>query len=156
MARFELDKNSLTRQLGRSVNLLIELSHSYFEQTYYFINNTKAINIDGQEYMPFPFDLTLPAQTENVGTQITISNVDTEISRQIKKTVFSNENIVLKLYIANIETDFAEKIDFGIYEITEPTITLEGISAEINIRHSLNFNVGTIRYNRQLFPNLYL
>ncbi len=153
---FELDKNSYSRYLGRNVNFLIELSHSVWNQTYYLINDTKSLELDGITYEPYPFDLTMPSQTEQQGTQIILSNVQNVAGNLIKETINTNENITMQLYLVNRELETAEKYDKGLFEIFEPQITNEAISANINLRHSFNVNCGSIRYNKQLFPNLYL
>ena len=153
---FELDKNSFSRYLGRGVNLCIELSHSEWEKVYYLVNDTKTLELDGKTYEPYPFDIVLPSQTEQQGTQIVLSNIQNLAANLIKQTVNSNENILLQLYIVNRETDTAEKIDKGLFEIFNPQITNEMVSATINLRHSFNINCGSMRYNRQLFPNLFL
>lgn len=153
---FELDKNSFSRYLGRGVCFLIELSHSDWEETYYLCNNTEDVTIDGITYKPYPFDIVLPSQTERQGTQIVLSNVQNLAANLIQKTVNSNENITLQLYICNVETETAEKVDKGLFEIFNPQISNEAIQANINLRHSFNVNCGSIRYNRQLFPNLFL
>lgn len=153
---FELDKNSYSRYLGRNVNFLIELSHSEWDRTYYLINDTKELTLDGKTYEPYPFDLTMPSQTEQQGTQIILSNVNNIAANLIKQTVNSNENIVMQLYLVNRELETAEKYDKGLFEIFEPQITNEVVNATINLRHSFDINCGSIRYNKQLFPNLYL
>ena len=153
---FELDKNSYSRYLGRNVNFLIELSHSVWDKTYYLINDTKSLELDGITYEPYPFDLTMPSQTEQQGTQIILSNVQNVAGNLIKETINTNENILMQLYLVNSELETAEKYDKGLFEIFEPQITNEAISANINLRHSFNVNCGSIRYNKQLFPNLYL
>ncbi len=153
---FELDKNSYSRYLGRNVNFLIELSHSVWNQTYYLINDTKELTLDGKTYEPYPFDLAMPSQTEQQGTQIILSNVQNVAGNLIKETINTNENITMQLYLVNRELETAEKYDKGLFEIFEPQITNETISANINLRHSFNVNCGSIRYNKQLFPNLYL
>ncbi len=156
MTRFELDKNSFSRYLGRTVKMLIELNHSAFEEPFYFINDTKALTIDGNTYQPYPFDIILPAQSETQGTQIVLSNVQNLAANEIRKTINSNENINLDLYIVNIETDVAEKYPAGLFEVFDANITPESITATINIRHNLDINLSTICYYRQTFPNLYL
>ena len=153
---FELEKNSFSRYLGRGVCLLIELSHSSWDETYYLVNNTKEVTIDDITYQPYPFDLIMPSQTEQQGTQIVLSNIQNLAANLIKKTIDSNENIQLQLYIANIETATAEKFDKGLFEIFSPQITNENITANINLRHSFDINCGSMRYNKQLFPNLFL
>lgn len=153
---FELDKNSFSRYLGRNVNLLIELSHSAWDKTFYLINDTQPLELDGSTYEPYPFDLTMPSQTEQQGTQIVLSNINNVAANLIKSTVNTNENILMRLYLANRELETAEKFDKGEFEIFNPQITNESITATINLRHSFDINCGSIRYNRQLFPNLYL
>lgn len=153
---FELEKNSFSRYLGRNVRFLIELSHSTWDETYYLINDTKPLTVDGNTYTPYPFDLTLPSQTEQQGTKIVFSNIQNLAAELIRKTVNSNENISLQLYLVNIESEAAEKFDKGLFEIFSPQITNENVTAAINLRHSFEVNCGSIRYNRQLFPNLFL
>ena len=153
---FELDKNSFSRYLGRNVKLLIELSHSLWNETYYLINDTKELMLDGTTYQPYPFDIVLPSQTEQQGTQIVLSNVQNLAANLIQQTISSNENITLQLYIVNVESETAEKFDKGLFEVFNPQITNEAISANINLRHSFDINCGSMRYNKQLFPNLFL
>lgn len=153
---FELEKNSFSRYLGRNVRFLIELSHSTWDKTYYLINDTRSLTIDGHTYEPYPFDLTLPSQTEQQGTKIVFSNIQNLAAELIRQTIDSNENISLQLYLVNIETETAEKFDKGLFEIFSPQIVNENVTAAINLRHSFEVNCGSIRYNRQLFPNLFL
>lgn len=153
---FELDKNSFSRYLGRGLCLLVEISHSQLPQTYYLINNIKDITIDGQLYQAYPFDVILPSQTEQSGTKITLSNINNTISKELAAIVSSNENVIVQLYIANIEDNANEKINKGSFELTEIAITNEVVTGTINIRNCLDINLGSIRYNKQLFPNLFL
>ena len=156
MSRFEFDKNSYSRYLGRNFKMLVKLSHSIFESPFYFINDTKALDVDGVTYQPFPFDVVLPAQTEMQGTQIVMSNVQNLVAHEIKKTIYTNENILVDLFFVNIETETAEKYDAGMFELESVSITPETVTGTINIRHNLNINIGSIRYYQQLFPNLFL
>ncbi len=156
MTRFELDKNSYSRYLGRTVKMLIELSHSMFETPFYFINDTKPLELENKTYQPYPFDIILPSQTETQGTQLVLSNVQNLAANEIRKTIESNENIFIDLYIVNIETETAEKYPAGLFELFGVQITPESITGTINIRHNLDVNMGTINYYRQTFPNLFL
>lgn len=155
MSRFEFLKNSFSRYLGRTFCLLIELKHSAFEQPFYFINDTKPLEIEGIKYEPCVFDVILPSQTEKQGTQITMSNESNQTANEIKKTVYSNENIIINLYCANVETQTAEKDLKGIYELENVQINSESVTGVINIRHNLDINMGFLRYNNN-FPNLSL
>lgn len=153
---FELEKNSFSRYLGRGVCFLIELSHSSWDREYCLINDTKKLELGGKIYEPYPFDIVLPSQTEQQGTRLVLSNIYNLAANLVRETVNSNENIKIQLYLANVENDTAEKFDKGIFEIYAPQITTESVSANINLRHSFDINCGSMRYNRQLFPNLFL
>lgn len=98
----------------------------------------------------------MPSQTEHQGTQIVFSNINNLASNLIRNVVNSNDSIIVQLYIANIENDIAEKYDKGEFEMFSPTITPEQVTVTLNLRHSFDINCGSIRYNRQLFPNLFL
>ena len=156
MRYFELDKNSYSRYLGRNVVFCVELSHPNWNEVYRLVNDTKAVTIDGVEYQPFPFDLKLPSQKEQQGTQIVFSNVNNLASNLIRDIVNSNDSIIVQLYIANIESNTAERYDKGEFELFSPSITPEQVSATLNLRHCFDVNCGSIRYNKQLFPNLFL
>lgn len=156
MSRFEFDKNSYSRYLGRNFKMLVELKHSIFANPYCFINDTKELYIDDVLYSPFAFDVILPSQTETQGTQIVMSNIQNLVANEIKKTIYSNENILVTLFFANIETEVAERYDIGTFELQGVNISPESVTGTINIRTNLNVNVGAIRYNSNLFPNLFL
>jgi len=151
---FEFDKNSFSRYLGRTLCMCIEISHLLID-TYYLTNNTQQVLANSKTYEPYPFDLRLPSQTEQQGTQITLSNIYNQVSNIIEQTINSNENIIIKLYAANIETNSAELINMGEFEIMGVNITNEAVVASINIRHCLDINVGKYRFNKQNFPNLF-
>jgi hypothetical protein len=156
MTRFELDKNAFSRGLGRSINILLEVSHSAFNEPFYLINDTKPLTIDDKIYQPFPFDIMLPNQTETQGTQITFSNINNYVSNELRKTIDSNEYVNIKVYFANIEKDEYETYECGIFELIQVKITQEVVSGILNIKNCFDVNLGTIRYNQQLFHNLYL
>lgn len=156
MNRFELDKNAFSRGLGRSVNMLLEISHSKFSETFYFINDTKSIVIDGKIYQPYPFDVTLPNQGETQGTSIAISNINNIAANEIRKTICSDENIIIDLKLVNIENEMVETYDCGEFELLNLSITQELIKGNLNIRNCFDVNAGSIRYCKRLFPNLFL
>jgi hypothetical protein len=152
---FEMDKNSYSRYLGRGFNLAIEISHSELD-TFYLINDITDITIDSQEYQAFPFDIVLPSQNEKQGTQLIMSNINQLVTNELINIVTSNENMIVKVYIVNVESETAEKYDKGTFEIMSAEVTQEQVNFSINLRHSLDYNVGTKRYNQQLFGNLFL
>jgi len=152
---FELDKNAFTRTLNRVYCWAIELSHSQFEETYYLVNNNETVTIDGKTYQPFPFNFIPPAQTEQEGTKITMSNINNAVAKQMNEVVMSNENIQIDVYGLNIETDDVEYFPSGLFELKDITMDNENVTGTINIRSCLDINLGSMRYTKQNFPNLY-
>lgn len=152
---FELDKNSYSRYLGRTFILLLEFTHSLLTP-FYLTNDTQSLDLDGKTYLPFPFDLVLPSQSEQQGIQLVMSNVNQLVTNELAKVISSNENIICKVYICNRETETAEKYERGTFEVMDADINQQSINFRLNLRTSFKYNVGTKRYNQQLFRNLYL
>ena len=158
MANLELIKSAFSRDLGRSIKILAEFSHSQFDETFRIVDNTEAITIDGDTFSPYPFKFIQNSQGETQGATLALSNVDRNIARQIKKAT-TNENIVCKIWICQIEKDDVlnvERYESGTFEVFSPVITKEATAINLNLRVSIEYNVGTVRYNTNLFPNLYL
>lgn len=161
---FELNKSAYSRYLGRGLYIALEFSHPSWSQTYRLINNNKAIDIEGNTYIAFPFKVLFSTQEENAGTSISLSNIDRQVIQQLKIALQSsqkNSNIQCKVYLAHIERDtsgnlISEKYDRGTYEVVNYEITKTQVNLGINLILSLAFNIGTRRYNRNLFKNLYL
>lgn len=156
MSKWELHKNSYSKFLGRNVSLAIELSHSLFENTYYLVKDTRDLVINNKTYKPFIFDIVLPSQTEQQGTQFVMANINNIVANQISKIVGSNESIILKLYVVSIESDTSNVDPKGEFEIVDIVVSPESATATINIRHCLDINLGRYRYSKQLFRNLNL
>jgi len=160
MARnYELVKSAFSRQLGRGVNILVEFSHSQFTSTFRLCDNTAPITTAEGTFEPFPFKYVLNTQGETQGASIVLGNIDRQVAREIRRAT-NNESIVCRVWIANIEkidgNITASTYDAGTFEVFTPTITPETVTLNLNLRLSLEFNQGKLRYNQTNFPNLYL
>lgn len=153
---FEIDKSAFSNYTPNVLLFLIELSHSQFDQTYYFTNNNADISIEGDTYEPFPFIFNIPAQGETQGSSLSLGNIDRRVASEISTTIKSNENILAQIYLCHIEDGTPERFDLGVFEVLTADITKDVAILGVNQRTSLGFNVGTIRYSQRLFPNLYL
>lgn len=159
MANIELIKSAFSRQLGRSVKVMVEFSHSQFSQTFRIVDNTEAITVSGDTFEPYPFSFVANTQGETQGGSIVLSNVDRTIAGEIRNAT-DNESIVAQVWVANVEsngTDInVERVEAGTFEVFSPVINKQSITLNLNLRISLEYNLGTVRYNPNLFPNLYL
>lgn len=159
MPNVELIKSAFSRSLGRSVKVMVQLSHSQFSQTYRIIDNTEAVTVDGDTFEPYPFGFVANSQGETQGAKLVLSNIDRRIASEIRAAT-DNENIVCQVWICQLEkqngTVNAERYDAGTFEVYSPVVTKDATTLTLNLRISIEFNLGTIRYNPTLFPNLYL
>ena len=155
----EMIKSAFSRKLGRSVKFLVEISHPNLSKTYRIIDNTEAVTVDGDTFNPYPFKFLQNAQTETQGARLALSNVDRNLANELRNAT-DNENIICRIWVANVEkqgdTVNVERIDAGTFEVFSPVVTKEVTTFTLNLRVSLNYNLSTVRYNPNLFPNLYL
>lgn len=159
MAGVELIKSAFSRFLGRSVKVMVELSHSEFTQTYRMIDNTEEVTVDGDTFKPYAFKLINNAQGETQGARLVLSNIDRSVASEIRNAT-TNENIVCRVWIAHLEKKDGviniERHDAGTFEVYSPVVTKDSTSMTLNLRISINYNLGTYRYTKNFFPNLYL
>lgn len=91
--------------------------------------------------------------------RLALSNVDRNLANELRNAT-DNENIICRIWVANVEkqgdTVNVERIDAGTFEVFSPVVTKEVTTFTLNLRVSLNYNISTVRYNPNLFPNLYL
>jgi len=81
---------------------LLEFTHPDMPNAIYFVDNTTAIVSNGTTYDPYPFEITLPEDTEGVLPQVKlkIDNVDRVLTDAIRG--FSNPPVVtLKIILAS-------------------------------------------------------
>ena len=159
MRNFEIYKSAVSRYLGRSLNYIVEFSHSAWDNPYRLINNTTQIEYEGETYTPYPFQITLPTQGQDEGTSIILSNIDDELMQLFEQTIYSNENIICTLYLVQLE-----KVQSGILVDAEPKGTFEVVSAAatvdalnlgLDFKSCLPYNLGVYRFNQTNFGNLY-
>lgn len=142
---------------------LIKLSHSSWSKDYYLINNTEAITYNGQEYLSFPFAITITPKGELSGASISFLNVDRQIAELLNTAVSTdaNESIEMVHKRVTIENDAGDltvgnEQEQGTFELQSPTVDKESITAGLGFKVSLPYNVGSLTYSKNLFPNLSL
>lgn len=156
---YENIKSAFSRQLGRGVHVLVEFSHSKFTDTFRLIDNTESVLVEGDTFEPYPFKFVQSTQGETSGASIILSNIDRTIVNELKKAT-DNESIVCTVWIANVEkvgdTLNVDRYSAGTFEVFSPVVTIDSTSLSLNLRISLDYNVGSLRYSPVLFRNLYL
>lgn len=157
---FELDKSSTLRCLNQSVNYLLEISHPAWGETYYLINNQTAIEYNGNTYQPFPFVMSLPTHGLSEGVNLTIANVDRQITDLYSQTIKNELPIKVKISVIIIEVhngQYYSAIDEkGIFEVVGGECTKEALVLSLDMSTCMDYNIGVYRFNPNLFPNIYL
>lgn len=155
---WETKKASSVKNLPQALLFLVKFEHSTFAEPYRIVNNVEPITDGGETFMPFSFAFIPNTQGEQSGASIVLSNVDREIASALKGAT-TNENIVCTVEIANVEkvaeTFYINREPMGVYEVYAPTITKDAVSMNLNLRLSLEYNVGSLRYSPTNFPNIY-
>lgn len=155
---FNLQKAIIQRYLPAGIYTMIELSHSNFDKTYRLIDNTEAVEIDGEVFEPYPLSFKPKNQGDNSTNPLALSNIDPTVVREIQKAR-TNEDVIVRVWLAIVEkvdnNSFMDRRYIGQYVIDNVAITNEATSMSLTLDTSLKFNIGTIRgKNNILFPNL--
>lgn len=155
---YNLQKAIQQRYLPAGIFTLLELSHSNFNQTYYLVNNTESIEIEGQIFEPYPFNFKPKNQGDNTTSPLVLSNVDQTVVKEIMKAR-NNEDVVVRVWFAIIEkvdgNCFIERKSAGKFIIDNVQINKSTTSVALDLDTSLKFNIGSISFANSLqFPNL--
>lgn len=120
----------LSEETGVVFVTTLKIEHPDIPEPLRFVNNTEAVEVDGEEYIPAGFEIRLPTDTEdNVPLgQITLDNVDREIIRVVRglkvapkitlnvvRVAMSGQTLVGFVEVGPIEfklSDFSYNADF--------------------------------------------
>jgi len=155
----EMIKSAFSRKLGRSIKVLLQFEHSGLSQTFRLVDNTEAVEYNGNTFNPYPFKFVANSQGETQGARLVLSNVDRTLANEIRN-VTDNESIICSVWVAQIEKDGdtlnVDAHPAGVFEVQGIVVKKDATSMVLNLRVSLEFNLSTVRYNPNLFPNLYI
>ena len=78
----------LGRETDQVLTALLELEHTTFKSNLLIANNTQQVKSNGRIYLPFPFGLTRPSQTDDVPeARLVMANVDQEVGQRLEAVV---------------------------------------------------------------------
>lgn len=109
-------------QEGGGFLVLLTINHASLGAPLRFVNNTVDITSNGNDYIAYPFDLTLPDERDgNAPTaKLVIDNVMREISTTIRQI---SDPPTISIQIVRIE-------DFDSSEVTLPVFTLRNVEVD--------------------------
>ena len=116
--------------------LLVELSHTNFGSVY-LVNNSVNVTSNGNEYMAFPMEITLPVDdgTTEPSVQIVFDNVSRELVDEIRNAV-TQIDVNIKGVLAS-NPDYVE-IEVGEMKLTKVSYNSQRISAVLAFDDFLN------------------
>lgn len=114
---------------------LLEIDHDDLDDTLRFVNSREDIVSNGNNYIAFPFEITLPSDDGETisGVQLSISNVDRLITETIRGLATPAE-VTSKIILAS-DPDYAEAGPFTMTmkSVTYNALTVTGTLSQENI-----------------------
>lgn len=116
------------QETGEVFLILVTITHTDLPDPIRVVNNSENINSRGQTFIAYPFEITLPTDTENGNPRATlkIDNVDREIVRAVR-TIQTAPTVTLEIVMASdpdvVEIEFP---DFQLQDVNYNSLTVEG------------------------------
>lgn len=136
--------SSLTRQAlyaaetGEVFLILLTINHASLQQPIRVTSDAVATSSRGNEFVPFPFDLTLPDDQDNHSprARLVIDNVDRQIVEAVRGLSSSPTALIEVVRAAAPDTVEAQFVDFKLTNVSydaqrvEGFLTIEDFTAE--------------------------
>ena len=117
------------QQTGEVFVVLLALEHPDFSATLRVCSNDTAVTSGGYEYLPFPFDITLPDDIEDAPPRVAlrIDNVDRRVVQEIRGIRGNPVTVRLSVVIAsNPDAVEAGPFEFALRDVQYDSKTVEG------------------------------
>ena len=125
--------------------------------TIYFCNNTESITYSGHVYLPFPFSIQYPGETDDsiTNARITISAVDQLVISAIRILVNSPTIRAHAMFFPNDGVgDFEEMVPWE-YSLKAVTYDVNSVSGDLIYEDRLDNQMGPVRATAQNAPGLF-
>lgn len=116
-------KTQVFAQEGDSFLVLLEIDHADLADPLRFVNNTEDVTSNGESYTAFPFDISLPTDSDESPprARLVIDNVSREIGEVIRDL---DTAPTITIYVIRMD-------DFDAVEITLPSFTLRNVQYDV-------------------------
>jgi hypothetical protein len=133
----------LAAQTNEVVLTFLSLSHPDLSAPLYVVNNNVAIVKDGVTFAPFPFAISLPADTDgNIGNaSLTIDAVDLSIITALKSI---DTAPTVSLVVALASDPQVTELDLGEFTWKEISYNEQTVSGELTYSDTLDLLVPSI------------
>jgi len=147
----------LAQSTGEAYLTLLNLSHSEFPSgSFYFVNNPVAITSNSQIYSPFPFQLTLPDDSEDAGprAQLQIDNISREIVQYVRSVDGAERIGVAFSVIMSSEPDTLIA-DYSGFELRNISFDAMALTGDVSLASFLDEPFPSDKFTPNLFPGLF-
>lgn len=134
--------------------ILLEIDHEDLDEPIRVVNNTETIVHLGDVYLPYPFELVLPDDAEEIRKiQITIDNVDRMLMESIRTIDKERPVITFKVVLA----DSPDTIEAGPFEciLSAVTYSLMVIRGTLIYEDRLQNKVPSLEFTAKDFPGVF-
>lgn len=133
---------------------LIKIEHESLDETIRVVANTEDIVSNGETYIAYPFELTLPDETQDTVGQckLRIDNVDRRIVEAVRTCTG-----VPKMTISIILADSPDTVEFGPLDMNLTVVEYDSLVVDATITYDdiLNQAFPTDKFIPSKFPGLF-
>lgn len=141
------------QQTGEVFLFLLELDHDSFTQPIRIVNDYNNITSNGNVYTAFPFEITLPKDSEEVSKSIlTIDNVSRTLIDEIR-SIDTGLSVAITVVLASSP----DTIEVGPFNFTLTNVIYNAmvIRGDLNYENILNQNYPKETFTPQNHPGLF-
>lgn len=122
-------KALFAQQTGEAFIALLTLDHPGFDNPIRVCRNSVQIVSGGNTYLPFPFDITLPDESDEAPPRVTLSidNVDRQIVEAVRSVNGDPISVSLSVVMASTpNTVEAGPFDLSLRSVSYDSLVVEG------------------------------
>lgn len=134
--------------------ILLVIDHPDLPSPIRVVNNTQAVTHGGNVYVPYPFSLVLPDDSEQIRTvRLTIDNVDRMLMASIRTIDQDRPTVTFKVVLAGSP----DTVEAGPFECTLASVSysLMSITATLVYEDRLQTKVPALEFTAKDFPGLF-
>lgn len=139
---------------GEAILILLELNSDDIAAPIRVVNNTEAITSNGEQYLAFPFHITLPNDSDegNTQVQLTIDNID----RQIVQAVRVSSSIITAT-MSVILASAPDTVELGPFDFSLKNVSYNSkvVTATLEFEDILNAKFPSETFVPSQYPGLF-
>ncbi len=134
--------------------MLLQVDHEDLAQPIRVVDNTEAVTHGGNVYLPYPFELLLPDDSEQIKeVRLTIDNTDRMLMTAIRTIDQDKPTVTFKVILASSP----DTVEAGPFEcvLSSVTYSLKTITASLIYEDRLQVKVPALEFTAKDFPGLF-